>query len=50
MKENLKADNIAKAIRQLPKPKTYNAETVTVLVGKIKYTFSKNKDEWHFVF
>lgn len=49
MKEILKADNIAKAIRQLPKPKAYNAETVTVLVGKIKYTFSKNENEWYFV-
>jgi len=45
----LKADNLAKAIRQLPKPKTYNAETVVVIVGKIKYNFSKNENEWYFV-
>lgn len=50
MPENLKADNMAKAIRLLPKPKTYPAETVTVAVGKLKYTFSKNKDEWYFAF
>lgn len=49
MSEKLKSDNIAKAIRQLPKPQTYNAEVVTVLVGKIKYTFSKNENEWYFV-
>ncbi len=48
MSENLKADNIAKAIRLLPKPKTYPPQTITVAVGKIKYTFSKNKDEWYF--
>lgn len=50
MQETLKADNIAKAIRLLPKAKTYQPETVTVAVGKLKYTFSKNKDEWYFVF
>jgi hypothetical protein len=45
----LKADNIAKAIRQLPKPKTYQPETITVLVEKVKYIFHKEKDEWYFV-
>lgn len=50
MSENLKSDNLAKAIRQLPNPKTYPPETVTVLVGKLKYTFEKNKDEWYFKF
>lgn len=32
MSENLKADNLAKAIRLLPKPKTYQPTTVTVMV------------------
>lgn len=50
MTENLKSENIAKAIKQLPKPKTYGAPTVTVLVGKLKYTFQKENDEWYFVF
>jgi hypothetical protein len=50
MQENLKAENLAKAIRQLPKPKTYNAETVTVLIGKLKYTFEKQNEEWYFKF
>lgn len=45
----LKADNIAKAIRQLPKAKTYPPETVTVLVEKVKYVFHKKQDDWYFV-
>jgi hypothetical protein len=48
MSEKLKADNLAKAVRQLPNPKSYPPETVTILVGKIKYTFSKNENEWYF--
>jgi len=47
MPENFKAENIAKAIRQLPNPKTYSPETVTVLVGKIKYVFLKNENQWY---
>ncbi|MBF4484422.1 hypothetical protein [Flavobacterium sp. CSZ] len=50
MTENLKTENMAKAIKQLPKPKTYGAATVTVLVGKLKYTFEKLNDEWYFAF
>ena len=50
MSENLKVENIAKAIRLLPKPKTYQATTVTVAVGKLKYTFEKVKDEWYYKF
>ncbi len=50
MSENLKADNIAKAIRLLPKPKAYPPATVTVAVGKLKYTFEKVKDEWYYQF
>jgi hypothetical protein len=50
MPETLKAENLAKAIRLLPKPKTYQPETVTVAVGKLKYTFEKSKDEWYFKF
>lgn len=50
MSENLKAENIAKAIRLLPKPKTYPPQTITVVVGKLKYTFSKNKEEWYLFF
>lgn len=48
--EQLKTDNIAKAIKLLPKPKIYNAETVTVAVGKLKYTFEKVKNEWYYKF
>lgn len=50
MKEIYKAENMAKALKQLPKPKTYGAATVVVLVGKLKYTFEKLNDEWSFVF
>lgn len=50
MPEILKAENIAKAIKLLPKPKTYPPETVTVAVGKLKYTFEKIKDEWYYKF
>lgn len=50
MSEILKADNIARAIKLLPKPKTYQAVTVTVAVGKLKYTFEKFKDEWFYKF
>ena len=42
-----KADNIAKAIRLLPKPKTYPVDTVTVIVEKLRYTFEKQKEEWY---
>lgn len=48
--EEKKAENLLKAIKQLPKPKTYNAATVTVLVGKLKFTFEKIKDEWYYKF
>jgi hypothetical protein len=50
MSENLKAENMIKAIKLLPKPKTYPPATVTVAVGKLKYTFEKLKDEWYFIF
>jgi hypothetical protein len=50
MSENLKVENIAKAIKLLPKPKTYPPTTVTVVVGKLKYTFEKIKDEWYYKF
>jgi len=50
MKETLKSDNLAKAIRQLPNPKTYTPETVTVLVAKLKYTFEKHNNEWYYKF
>ncbi|WP_281225376.1 hypothetical protein [Flavobacterium aquiphilum] len=50
MSENLKAENLAKAIKLLPKPKTYQPETVTVAVEKLKYTFEKNNDEWYYKF
>ncbi|MCG9792492.1 hypothetical protein [Flavobacterium algicola] len=50
MQEQLKAENIAKAIKMLPKAKTYNAPTVSVAVGKLKYTFEKHKDEWFYKF
>jgi len=50
MQETLKAENLAKAIRLLPKPKTYQPVTVTVSVGKLKYTFEKIKDEWYYKF
>lgn len=48
MPEKLKAENLAKAIRLLPVAKNYPPETVTVSVGKIKYTFSKNENDWYF--
>lgn len=50
MDEKLKSENLAKAISQLPKPKTYQPATVTVLVGKLKYTFEKQNEKWFFVF
>jgi len=50
MQETLKADNLAKAIRLLPAAKNYPPETVTVLVGKLKYTFEKTKNEWYYKF
>lgn len=50
MSENLKIANIKTAISRLPNPKTYSPNTVTVAVGKLKYTFEKTKDEWYFVF
>lgn len=49
MPETLKSTNLAKAIRLLPNPKTYSAETVTVAVGQLKYTFEKTKLEWFYV-
>jgi len=50
MSENLKAENLAKAIRLLPNAKTYQPATVTVMVGKLKYTFEKTKNEWYYKF
>jgi hypothetical protein len=50
MSENLKTTNLIKAIKLLPIPKTYPLNTVTVAVGKLKYTFEKTKDEWYFKF
>lgn len=50
MSENLKAENLAKAIRLLPSSKSYKPETVTVLVDKLKYTFEKKKDSWYYKF
>jgi hypothetical protein len=50
MSEKLKTANIKKAITLLPMPKTYPPLTITVAVGKLKYTFEKIADEWHFVF
>jgi hypothetical protein len=44
-----KADNIAKAVRQLPAPKTYPAEMVTVAVGKLKYNFEKFENQWFLI-
>jgi hypothetical protein len=46
MDEYLKTDNIARAIRLLPAPKTYPAMMVTVSVGKLKYNFEKNENKW----
>lgn len=50
MTEILKAANLARAIKLLPMPKTYPPTTVTVAVGKLKYTFEKTKDEWYYKF
>jgi hypothetical protein len=50
MQETLKADNLQKAIRLLPPPKTYIPNVITVLVGKIKFTFEKIEKEWYFKF
>ena len=50
MQETLKSDNLAKAIRLLPNAKTYQPETVTVMVGKLKYTFEKINKEWYYKF
>lgn len=50
MNPQLKSENMAKAIKLLPKAKTYQPATVTVAVDKLKYTFEKLKDEWYFVF
>jgi hypothetical protein len=49
MSEILKTDNLAKAIRLLPNPKNYPPETVSVMVEKIKYNFTKIKNSWHFI-
>jgi hypothetical protein len=46
MTEFFKAENIARAIRLLPAPKTYPATTVTVAVGKLKYNFDKHENQW----
>jgi len=48
MQEKLKSDNLAKAIKLLPNPKNYPPETVTVAVGKLKYTFEKQNNEWYY--
>lgn len=50
MSENLKAENLAKAIKLLPIAKTYTPATVTVAVGKLKYTFEKQNDSWYYKF
>lgn len=50
MSENQKVENIAKAIKLLPKAKTYQAATVTVAVGKLKYTFEKHNADWYYKF
>lgn len=50
MSDKLKAKNIAQAIKRLPEPKSYGAETVTVAVEKHKYTFEKVKSEWFYKF
>ncbi|WP_268846449.1 hypothetical protein [Flavobacterium aestivum] len=50
MYENLKAENLAKAIKLLPNAKSYHPETVTVAVGKLKYTFEKQNDSWYYKF
>jgi len=47
--EFFKADNIAKAVRMLPSPKTYSAEMVTIAVGKLKYNFEKLENNWFLI-
>jgi hypothetical protein len=48
MDEKFKTVNIKTAIARLPNPKAYPPNVVTVMVGKLKYTFEKTKDEWFF--
>lgn len=50
MDEKLKSENIVKAVKLLPKAKSYPPATITVAVGKLRYTFEKLKDEWYYVF
>jgi len=50
MQENLKAENLQKAIRLLPPAKTYPPNVITVAVGKLKYTFEKTDKDWYFKF
>jgi hypothetical protein len=49
MTDYFHAENIARAIRLLPPPKTYPAITVTVAVGKLKYNFGKHENKWFLV-
>lgn len=48
MSEKLKITNLKQAIQSLPPAKTYNANTVSVAVKKITYTFEKIENEWYF--
>jgi hypothetical protein len=48
MSEKRKAKNMMAAIRRLPEPKTYGAESVTVMIEKLKYNFEKLNNEWYF--
>ena len=50
MLENLKTENLQKAIRLLPNAKTYPPNVITVAVGKLKYTFEKIENQWCFKF
>jgi hypothetical protein len=50
MSEKLKVKNLLQALKRLPEPKTYGADTVTVAVEKHKYTFEKIKTEWYYKF
>lgn len=50
MEEKLKTDNLVKAIKLLPNPRTYQPETITVAVDKLRYTFEKGKNAWYYKF
>jgi hypothetical protein len=50
MSDQLAVKNIAIAIKRLPAPKAYGASVITVAVDKLKYTFEKINDQWHFKF